>query len=427
MQYGVNTDAYESGPHVATITADLLAAETRTTTLDTLRNRWRDAVGDIPDVIGMTFSGFAMPISGRPIEIRMMGPDLHRLKAASLELQTWLKAYHGVNDLTDDLRPGKPEIQLRLREGASALGLNARMVAAQVRAAFHGSTADEIQDGPESIEIDARLHPDDRRSLADLDNLVIVAPDGAQVPLSAAAAVEHARGWARINRIDGRRTVTIQGDVDTDIANAREILAATQAKFMPGLLERYPHVTIGLEGQAKETAKTGNSLRKGAIIGILGVFILLSFLFRSYVEPVAVLAAIPLTLVGVVWGHLAMGLDLSMPSVMGLASLAGVIVNNSILLMEFIRIGRRDGLNAADAARHASRARFRPILLTSATTIMGLLPMLLERSLQAQILIPLVASLAFGLFAGTVLALFVVPAFYVILDDLRLARPPDNP
>ena len=171
-----------------------------------------------------------------------------------------------------------------------------------------------------------------------------------------------------------------------------------------------------------EGAKTGSSVRNGFLIGLVGVYLLLSFLFRNYLEPLIVMVAIPLGLIGVIWGHILLGLDLSMPSIVGFASLAGVVVNNAILLMEFIRIGRRRGQTAADAARFASRLRFRSILLTSATTIMGLLPLLLERSLQAQILIPLVTSLAFGLFVGTILVLIAVPALYTILDDFGLTQ-----
>ena len=422
IQYDFNEDAFENGPHLATITADLLGAEIRTTKLDDLMNMWRKRAGPLPDVLSIKFSGFEIPIAGRAIDIRLSGQDLERLKTASLELQGWLNSFKGVLDLADDLRPGKPEMRVRLREGATALGLNARAVASQLRSAFQGKTADEIQVGPESIEIDVRLAPEDRDSIADLEYFYVTTATGKRVPLNAAATLEYARGYARIHRIDGQRAVTIRGDVDTALTNAKEIVAELKNGFIPEFERRYPDIKVSFEGQDKEAAKTGASLRDGAIIGILGVFILLSFLFRSYIEPFIVLAAIPLTVIGMVWGHMAMGLNLSMPSIMGLASLAGIIVNNSILLMEFIRIGRRQGKTAADAARFASRMRFRSILLTSATTIMGLLPLLLEKSLQAQILVLLVTSLAFGLFVGTVLVLIAIPALYTILDDFGLTR-----
>ena len=420
VRFDTNVDAHESGPHVATVNVDLLGAEIRDTRLDDAINRWRELSGPIPDVIAIKFTEPQLGPAGRAIDIRLMGPDLDRLKAASLDLQGWLDGYAGVKDLSDDLRPGKPEVRLSLREGATALGLSAEGIARQLRAAYHGTTASEIQVGAESLEIDVRLSAADQDSLADLEYFYVNTPDGKQVPLSAAAAMESGRGFARIARVDGRRTVTIQGDLDSTVANAAEVIAHTRAHFLPELEKRYPDVTTSLEGQEKEGAKTSASLQRGFSIGLLGVFILLSFLFRSYIEPFIVMVAIPLSLIGVIWGHLAMGLPLSMPSMMGFASLAGVIVNNSILLVEFIKIGRRQGLSPIDAARAASRLRFRSILLTSMTTIMGLLPLLMETSLQAQVLVPLVTSLAFGLFAGTALLLIVVPALYAILDDFGL-------
>ena len=243
---------------------------------------------------------------------------------------------------------------------------------------------------------------------------------GKQIPLGAVATLEQGRGFARISRINSVRTVTIRGDVDTRITNAGEIIADTMARFLPGFKDRYPDVEVILEGQAKEGKKTGNSMRNALIIGILGVFVLLSFQFRSYLEPLVIIVAIPLAFIGVIWGHLLMGLELSMPSIIGFVSLAGVVVNDSILLVTFIKIRLKEGKDSATAAKTASRQRFRAILLTSLTTIMGLLPLLIERSLQAQILIPLAASLVFGLLTSTALVLIVIPALYTIMGDLGL-------
>ena len=423
VQYNKNADAFESGSHVATVSVDLLKAEVRDATLDEVLNRWRTLVGRLPDVIAIKFTERQLGPAGRAIDIRLQGTDLGRLKAASGELLAWLGSYAGVVDLSDDLRPGKPELRLRLRRGATALGLNAADIAAQLRSAFRGKTASEIQVGPESFEVDIRLANVDRNSLADLEYFTVTGPGGEQVPLKTVAVLEADRGYARIARVDDRRTVTIRGDVDTAVANVGEIIEDTARRLLPVLAERYPEISVSLEGQAKETETTGGSLRRNFLVGLLGVFLLLSFQFRSYIEPVVVMTAIPMSLIGVVWGHLAMGLDLSMPSMVGMASLAGVVVNNSILLMTFIRIRRRQGDSVADAACHAARRRFRAMLLTTLTTVAGLLPLLTEQSLQAQVLIPLVTSLTFGLTSATVLVLFVVPAFYTILDDFGLTAP----
>lgn len=420
VQFNKNVDAHEVGPHVATVSVDLLGTEERTTKMDTLLNRWRELIGKPSDVISLKYTEPQIGPAGRAIDIQLRGRDLLRLKQASLELQKWLNSYEGVNDLADDLRPGKPELLVRLRDGATALGLNAQTIAVQLRSAFYGNTASEIQVGRESYEIDVRLAATDRDSLGDLEYFAVTRANGAQVPLGAVATLDTGRGFARINRVDHRRTVTIQGDVDTRRGNTAEILADTTANFLPDFQRKYAGIEVILEGQAKEGARTGGSVGRGFVTGLIGVFLLLSFLFRSYLEPIVVMVAIPLGLTGVVWGHLALGFDLSMPSVVGFASLAGVVVNNAILMVEFIKIRRRAGDDIEAATRHAAQMRFRAIILTSATTIMGLLPLLTEKSLQAQIIQPLVVSIAFGLLASTLLVLIMVPALYAILDDFKM-------
>jgi multidrug efflux pump subunit AcrB len=416
----VNADSFESGPHLATITADLLEAETRNSRVSDIIQLWRRETGDVTGAIAVKFAEFQIGIAGRPIDIRMRGDDLAVLKAVSLDLQGWLNNYPAVSDLSDDLRPGKPEVRLQLREGAMALGLDAAQIAAQLRAAFFGQVVSEVQVGPESYEIDVRLAAGNRDSMSDLDNFVVTAPNGAQVPLYTVAVAENGRGVARIHRVDGRRTVTVQGDVDVTRANVGEILADTVERFLPGVAETYPGVEVDFEGEAKSGAEGTSSIVRAFMVGLVGVFLLLSFQFRSYIEALIIITTIPLSLIGVVWGHLLMGLDLSMPSMVGFAALSGVVVNNAILLVDFIKRQAAGGDSIEDAARHAVRIRFRPVLLTSLTTILGLLPMLLERSLQAQILIPLVTSLTFGLFSATVLVLIVVPALYAILHDFGL-------
>lgn len=415
--YGQNPDAYETGPHVARVVADLLSAEQRDATVDEVRKAWRERIGDVPDVIAIKFTEPAIGPGGRPIDLRLMGYDLQRLKTASGELQAWLNGFAGVEDLSDDLRPGKREYHLHLKPGAGVLGLDASQVANQVRSAFQGTKIDEFPVGPETYEVNLRLIAADRVGPQDLDTLTIMGRNGALVPLSVIAEVEEVRGWARIHRIDGQRAVTIQGDVDRDIANAQELLGIAKSEFLPGLLQRYPDVHFSVEGESNESAKTGQSIVRNVLLGLIGVYMLLALQFRGYLAPITVMLVIPTALIGVIVGHWALGLDLTMPSMIGMASLFGVVVNDSILLVVFIREARARGVAVQQAARQAGRARFRPILLTSITTVVGLMPLLLEKSLQAQILIPLATSLAFGLTTATIAALFVVPAIYCILDD----------
>ena len=424
--FGENPDAYETGPHVARIVVDLLGAEVRNTALEEFRKRWREQAGAMTDVIALKFAEPAVGPGGRAIDVRLIGTDLDEIKAAALELKTWFNSFDGVIDLNDDLRPGKREYRLHLKDSAGVIGLDADNVASQVRAAFQGFKTDEFPLGPETYEVQLRLASDDRSSIADLEHLSIIGPDNKLVPLPEVARLEEARGWARINRIDGRRTVTIQGDVDRARANAQELLNTAKAELFPGLQERFPSITVDVQGESDESAKTGSSIVRNVLLGMVGVYMLLALQFRGYLAPVTVMSVIPTALIGVVFGHMALGLDLTLPSIVGMASLFGVVVNDSILLVVFIRDERAAGIPVRQAARHAAIARFRPILLTSVTTIAGLTPLLLEKSLQAQVLIPLAASLAFGLMSATLIALFLVPAIYCILDDFNALGEIDN-
>lgn len=421
VRFNNNLDANESGPHLATVTVDLLTAEARNGHLDDYINLWRETTGEIPDLVALNFKEPTIGPGGIPLEIRLTGPDLDHLKQASLELQAWLASYRGTFDLSDNLRPGKPELRLRLRDGALALGLDASTIATQLRAAFYGTTASEIQVGPEAYEIDVRLSGGDRASLTDVEGFRITSAAGDQVPLSTVAQIEESRGFSRILRVDGVRTVTISGDLDTRVANAREVINHTLARFIPDLLSRYPGLQAVVEGQSKDTAKTGGSMLRSFAIGLVGIFILLSFQFRSYVEPLVVMSIIPLALIGVIWGHLLMGLSFTMPGIIGFTSLAGIVVNDSILLVEFLKLRVREGQHIVEAAKLASRDRFRAVLLTSITTIAGLIPLLLEKSMQAQVLVPLATSIVFGLLTTTLLVLLVVPALFSILHDLGVS------
>ena len=416
--YGQNPDAFETGPHVARVVIDLLSAEQRDAALDEFRNAWRQQVGDLADVISIKYTEPVIGPGGRPIDLRLLGYDLERLKAASNELQDWLSRFAGVQDLSDDLRPGKREYRLRLKPDAGALGLDAQAVADQVRGAFQGIKVDEFPVGAETYEVNLRVATSDRIGPEDLENFTVMGRDGALVPLLIVAEVEEVRGWARINRVDGRRAVTVQGDVDRDVANAQELLALAKREFIPDLMQRYPDLSFDVQGESKESAETGQSIGRNVLLGLIGVYMLLALQLRGYLAPLTVMAVIPTALIGVVIGHLALGLDLTMPSIIGMASLFGVVVNDSILLVVFIRQEQANGVAVTEAAKRAGVARFRPILLTSITTVAGLMPLLLETSMQAQILIPLATSLAFGLSTATIAALFLVPAMYCILDDL---------
>lgn len=419
--HGLNKDAFETGAHVVTVSVDLLPSSERVSTPDEIMALWRDIVGPVPDVISLKYSESTIGPAGIAIDLHLKGDDLGALKAASIELQDWLWQYEGVTSILDDLRPGKRELRITLNEAAGPMGITAALVADQLRAAYYGTTISEMQIDGSLVELTAQFDLQGQASRDVFNGFTIHRPDGSYVPLSVVADVEVGQGYSRINRENGVRSVTIQGAIDTRTANANAIVNDTLTRFIPGLLQRYPSVALDVEGQNAEASKTQVSMVKGFAIGLLGVFLLLSFQFRSYLEPIVVMLVIPFALPGTIFGHMAMGLDFSMPSLLGFIALAGVVVNNSILLVDFVKHEHAGASSVSQAAGRAARARFRAIFLTSGTTIAGLMPILTETSLQAQILIPMVASLVFGLLTASMAVLFVLPAVYAILDDLGLS------
>jgi len=416
---GRNLSAGESGPHVATVAADLLGAETRTTTLDILIAEWRAEIGPLPGVTSLILTEPGIGPQGIAVELRLFHEDLAALdnaaRATMLELESWV----GIRNAMVDLRAGRPELRLRLAAGAQALGLTAADVSSQLRAAFLGTQLADVRQGSVSTEVEVLLAGSDRAALADLHDFTVSLPDGGTVPLASIAMIEQARGWAAITQRDGARVVTVQADVDTRLGNADAITARMAAGFLQDLVAATPGLRFEIAGQAANAAETVASILRGFLIGLVGVYIVLSFQFRSYLEPVIVMVSIPLAFVGVIWGHVLMGYDISMPSLVGAASLAGIVVNNAILLVLVIKERSAEGMAIAQAAGHAVRARFRPIFVSVTTTIIGMAPLLAEGSTQAQTLKPLVIAVVFGLLASTVLVLVVIPSLYAIIDDIR--------
>ncbi len=419
---GRNLSAGESGAHVATVAVDLLGAQTRSSTLDDIVTLWRAEIGPLPGVASLILTEPGIGPQGVAVELRLTHPDLTTLEAAGRATLAELDTYAGVRNAILDLRPGAPELRLTLSPGAEALGLTATDVASQLRAAFLGTQLTEIRRGDLAWELEVLLANADRATRADLVAFEIAIPGGDTIPLASVAVVEEARSWGSITRRNGLRTLTVSADVDGRVGNADAITARLSGGFLPDLAASLPGLGFAVGGQAANSAETVGSILRGFLIGLVGIYLVLSFQFRSYVEPLIVMITIPLAFLGVIWGHVLMGYNISMPSLVGAASLAGIVVNNAILLIGVIDARRADGLSAAAAAGEAVRARFRPIFVSVSTTIMGMAPLLLETSTQAQTLKPLVISVVFGLLAATVLILIVLPAFYAVLEDIRKPR-----
>lgn len=426
-RFNHNPSADEAGPHVATVMVDLLTAEQRTVDLDRLTAAWRQEIGAVAGIHSLIIQEPGFGPAGIPIEVRLQGQDLDALKAAALDAAEHLNGYAATYNVMDDLRPGKPQRSLSLAPGAHSLGLTAEAVAGQLRAAWLGQIAATQRVGQRDVEIVVSLPRANRDSLDDLADQTITLPGGEQVPLGEVAVIREQRQWARITRIDGRRTVTVEANVDARKSSGPEVVAALRdSGWLATFRERHPGVDVAFDGQAARAAETGGSIARALLIGLVGVFVILSFQFRSYVEPAMVMVAIPLAFLGAVGGHVLTGYYLSMPSLVGAAGLAGIAVNDAILLVQFIKGHRVQGASAVEAAARASRDRLRAILITSTTTIAGLLPLLLETSAQADAIKPLVVSVVFGLSTITALVLLVIPALYVLFDDWGWTEQPNE-
>ena len=421
--YNSNVDAHESGPHMATVSADLLPAQFRQQNIKSLIQSWKKTVGPTADVVALTFTDKERGLAGHGIDIRIQGESLEQLNKVSLALIKWLKGFDGVFNLSNDLRYGRTEYNVKLKKQAGVMGVNAAQLAQTLRSAVKGSTDLTVFQNGEIVDISVRLDEFTyQANLQELKDLMVTASNGALVPLSSVADFAERQTFSRIHRINGENTVTVQGNINTSIANAREIMQLFYSEFVPAAQHKYPGVRFVSQGQDKETSDTGSSLVTFFSLGIVGIYLILTFLFQSYTQPIAVLLAIPMGWIGVVWGHLAMGLDLTIPSLVGFATLAGIVVNDNILLVNFIKQNVEQGGRLAVACREAVHDRFRAIFLTSLTTFAGLLPLLTETSTQAQFLIPLIASIAFGLVSATLLASIIVPCVLLILDDVKLTQ-----
>ncbi|MEN8148317.1 MAG: efflux RND transporter permease subunit [Planctomycetota bacterium] len=407
---------------VGQIVVELVPAEDREErklrTSKELVSALREATENIPGVSKLAIRSRGGGPQGRDIEIRVRADDLDTLRGAVAHVRTLLAAFDGVYEMEDDLTEGKLEVRLELRDAARSLGLTTRGLALQIRHALHGFEAQDLQGEDEEITVRALLPLSARREIADLGRLRIATPTGDRVPLEEVATFTTERGYAALARVDGKRAITITAEVDEERGNTAEI-SDTLAKQVADIDARFPGTTVTFEGAKKETAESIGSLKIGFPVALLLIYSLIAVLFRSYFQPLIVMAAIPYALVGAIFGHLIMGYPFTLLSMIGSVALAGIVVNDSLILVDFINRRRRMGMPVLEAVVAGGRARLRAILLTSITTIFGIGPLMLERSFQAQFLIPMAVSIVFGLAFATLLTLVLLPTLYLAFEDLR--------
>ncbi len=406
----------ESGGHVGKVSIELVSPEERNITSQELIKEWRQRSPTIPGVDKVKFDSPAMGPGGGSIEFKMLAPAAHtdQLIAAADDAKEALNEFDGVSDIDDDMRPGKTELQLRIKDRAKSLGVTLADLSETVRATYYGDEAMRIQRGRHEVKIMVRYPPGDRRSITDFEDIRVRTQSGVELPITALAEVTYARGAAEINRVDQQRSITVTADVDSERANSSKIIDEFRAKQLEEILKKYPQVRVRWEGQTEQRKESFASLGQGVIIALLAMYVLLTIEFRSYLQPLLIMAIIPFGAVGAIGGHFIMGLPLTLFSFFGLVALTGVVVNDSIVLIDFINARVREGMHVREAVVEAGRRRFRPVLLTSVTTVAGLLPMLTETSFQAQLLVPMANSLCFGLILATLLILVMVPVFYLL-------------
>lgn len=405
-------------PHLGLVGAELSPSEDRSLHAGVIANRWRELTGPIPGVEELKFSGVHHHF-GDPIAIELRGDDVEMLDRAALRVTEQLEAYPGVFDIRDSNRDGKRELNLAILPGAEALGLSLDDVGRQVRQAFYGAEAQRIQRGRDEVKVMIRYPAEERRSLADVQNMRIRLPDGTAVPFGAVASVVEDRGPSSIFRRNRYRTATVTADLDEGSANAGEILTDMEKVVLPDLLAEFPGVTFVFDGEESERREAMAGLRRGSIVALLAIFTLLAIPLRSYLQPLFIMIVIPFGYVGAIFGHLVTGTTLSMFSLIGVMACAGVVVNDSLVLVTFLNRLHDRGLSLKQAAVQAGQSRFRAIMLTSLTTFAGLSPVMLDTSAQAQMVIPMAVSLGFGVLVATFFTLLLVPAAIVIADDLK--------
>ena len=415
----VNISKSVGGSHTLGVRVFLVESGKRDFPGSRFRDLWRKRVGDIPGVVSLKYASDIGPSSGSPIDVQLNHPDNAILERAASELASQLESFAGVQDIDNGVELGKAQSSYRLRPEAKNMGLNTLLVGRQIRDAFFGAPAVRQQRGREELRVWVRLPAEDRKSKFSLENMLIRTPMGTDVPLQEIADVDQGQAYTIIRRDNGRRVIDVTADIVEEVTNAEKVLRTAEKEVLPPLLAKYPGLRYSLEGELRHQSESMNALKNGFLMAMLVIFGLLAIPFRSYIQPLVVMSAIPFGFIGAVIGHDIMGFNLSMISMMGIVALAGIVVNDSLVLVHSANEFRDAGEKPIDAIRRAGVRRFRPIILTSLTTFFGLVPMILETSVQARFLIPMAISLGFGVLFATLVILILVPAFYMVAEDAK--------
>ena len=393
----------------------LTRSEFRTLSATEIERLWRDEVGLLPDVRKQKYSSGQGP-SGAKISLSLSGSDPEELTLAGMDLQQELSTFPGVYDIYNSQGSGSKEVLINLKPYASQIGITLSDVARQVRQAFYGEEAQRIQRDSDTVKVMVRYPYDERRSILTLENMHIRAGNGEAVAIGEVAEISLGVGLTAIDRLDRKRTVTVTAEVEADKIQSGDVVKDVTTNFVPQLLERYPSVSFRLSGGTQEQNEYYGKMAVGFLAALFMIYGLLAVPLRSYIQPVVIMSVIPFGFIGAVIGHMVFSVSINILSVFGIIALAGVVVNDSLILVEFANRGRKDNLSLEDAIVSAGKKRFRAILLTTLTTFVGLLPLLFETSVQAQFVIPMALSLSFGILFASTITLVLIPCLYFVVE-----------
>jgi multidrug efflux pump subunit AcrB len=398
---------------------ELKPAADRSISADEFIAEWRREIGLIAGVVELSFRQ-ETGASGNAIDIEISGRDLGMLRKAADHITNELNGYAGVKDISTDNRRGKRElIYEELTPAGRAMGFSLQSIALQIRQSFYGEEVQRIQRGRDELKVMVRYPSEERKSIQNLEGVRLKTTEGGEVPLAVVANARPARGPASIHRVDRKRSIKISADVDRAKANANEVVSLFTDEVLAGLSVKFPGVSWDYLGEQKDQKDSISEMGVKFVFALLGIYVLMAIPLKSYIQPVIVMSVIPFGIVGAVAGHILMGMDLSIMSLCGIIALSGVVVNDSLVLVEYVNRHRKEGGSLIYAVHNAGAARFRPILLTSLTTFAGLMPMLVETDMQARFLVPMAVSLGFGILFATFITLLLVPSVYMMLEDLK--------
>ena len=403
--------------HICEVVLELPPPEERTIDTEALKSEWRKLIGEIPGARELRFQdswGTGRP----PLDIQISGQDLAEMLDVSEKLQEHLKTYDGINDVYDDYATGKQEIQIvSVKPEAEARGVTREILARQLRQAFFGDEAQRIQRGRDDVRVMVRYPKDERTSLDNLEKMLIRAPDGSEIPFSSAAEFRFGRSPTSIRRFNRARVIHVLADIDQNAANIVAVRSAIDS-HLKELLREHPSLTLSIEGEAREERESFETLIWGLVFVLFALYTLMAIPFRSYWLPLIILLVIPFGWIGAALGHLVKGMAISFFSVLGMLTLSGVVVNDSLVLVDYVNKCRDEGMSVPDAARAAGTSRFRAIFLTNLTTFAGLVPIIFQGTLSENFLNQMSISIAFGVMFSFTVTLFLVPINYLVLDDI---------